>query len=85
MMRIRTAWRCTYAGACQGRSRAYTSPSLPVPPKSRPRPCFETNFVLAPHESKIETMRRLNENMPRAGKNLLFSNRIEDVENIARK
>ena len=43
------------------------------------------NFVLAPHESKIETMRRLNENVQRAGKNLLFSNRIEDVENIARK
>jgi len=43
------------------------------------------NFVLAPHESKIETMRRLNENMQRAGKKLLFSNRIEDVENIARK
>ena len=85
MMRIRTAWRRTYAGACQGRSRAYTPPSLPVPPKSRPRPCFQTNFVLAPHESKIETMRRFNENVQRAGKKLLFSNRIEDVENIARK
>ena len=49
------------------------------------RPCFQTNFTLAPHESKIETMRRLNENVQRAGKKLLFSNRIEDVENIARK
>ena len=48
MMRIRTAWRRTYAGACQGRSRAYTPPFLPVPPKSRPRPCFQMNFVLAP-------------------------------------
>ena len=85
MMRIRAAWRRTYAGACQGRSRAYTPSSLSVPPKSRPRPCFQTNFVLAPHESKIETMRRLNENVQRAGKKLLFSNRIEDVENIARK
>ena len=89
MMRIRTAWRRTYAGACQGRrpQPCFTRPppSLPVPPKSWPRPCFQVNFVLAPHESKIETMRRLNENMPRAGKNLLFSNRIEDVENIARK
>ena len=60
-------------------------PSLPVPPKSRPRPCFQVNFVLAPHESKIETMRRLNENVQRVGKKLVFSNRIEDVENIARK
>ena len=85
MMRIRTAWRRTYAGACHGRSCVYTLPSLSVPPKSRPRPCFQTNFVLAPHESKIETMRRLNENVQRAGKKLLFSNRIEDVENIARK
>ena len=85
MMRIRAAWRRTYAGACQGRSRAYTPSSLSVPPKSRPRPCFQTNFVLAPHESKIEMMRRFNENVQRAGKKLLFSNRIEDVENIARK
>ena len=85
MMRIRAVWRRTYAGACQGRSRAYTPPSLPVPLKSRPRPCFQTNFVLAPHESKIEMMRRFNENVQRAGKKLLFSNRIEDVENIARK
>ena len=61
------------------------APSLPVPPKSRPRPCFQTNFVLACHESKIETMRRLNENVQRAGKKLLFSNRVEDVENTARK
>ena len=85
MMRIRTAWRRTYAGACQGHSCAYTPSSLPVSPKSRPRPCFQTNFVLAPHGSKIETIRRLNENVQRAGKKLLFSNRIEDVENIARK
>ena len=85
MMRIRTAWRRTYARACQGRSRAYTPSSLSVPPKSRPRPCFQTNFVLAPHESKIETMRCLNENVQRAGKKLLFSNRVEDVENTARK
>ena len=49
------------------------------------RPCFHTNFVLAPHESKIETMRILNENMQRAGKKILFSNRVEDVENMARK
>ena len=49
------------------------------------RPCFQMNFVLAPHESKIETLRRLNENMQRAGKKILFSNRVEDVENMARK
>ena len=45
----------------------------------------QANFILMGYESKVETMRRLNQAVPRTGKKLLFSNKKVDVEAICRK
>ena len=68
-----------------GRAAGEARELVTITTDQKSRPCFQCNFILRPYESKIETMRRLTQAVPRTGKKLLFSNKRTDVEAICRK
>jgi len=60
-------------------------PLLVIRTNQKTRPAFQADFQLMKHESKVETMRRVGEQVQRTGKKIVFCARVANVENVAAK